>query len=121
MVVLLDMLLLITLWTGVLPSGIFYKNILYTLTLLEVNFDFNRTLVIKDGVAYGQAGAGIVYDSDPESEYKETMTKMMGGLRAVFRAEAYGGVTVRLPLFYYAKYLFFNAYFIRMQEVWCIQ
>lgn len=52
--------------------------------------------MIKDGVAYGQAGAGIVYDSDPLSEYKETMTKMMGGLRAVFRAEAYGGVKVTI-------------------------
>ena len=53
-----------------------------------------RTLVIKNGVAYGQAGAGVVYDSDPLSEYKETMAKMMGGLRAVFRSEAYGGVKV---------------------------
>jgi chorismate binding enzyme len=53
-----------------------------------------RTLVVKDGIVYGQGGAGIVYDSDPLSEYKETMTKMMGGLRAVFRAEAYGGVKV---------------------------
>ena len=51
-------------------------------------------MIIKDGVAYGQAGAGIVYDSDPLSEYQETMTKMMGGLRAVFRAEAYGGIKV---------------------------
>lgn len=49
-----------------------------------------RTLVVKDGVVYAQAGAGIVYDSDPVSEYKETMTKMMGGLSAVFRAESHG-------------------------------
>ena len=34
-----------------------------------------RTVVKKDGIAYVQAGAGIVLDSDPESEYKETITK----------------------------------------------
>lgn len=31
-----------------------------------------------------------MFDSDPQSEYKETMTKMMGGLSAVFRAESHG-------------------------------
>jgi anthranilate synthase component I len=44
------------------------------------NFDLNfalaiRTLVVKDGFAYLQAGAGIVYDSVPELEYKETINK----------------------------------------------
>ncbi|HXX58766.1 MAG TPA: anthranilate synthase component I family protein [Thermodesulfovibrionales bacterium] len=34
-----------------------------------------RTLVIKDGYAYVQAGAGIVADSDPEREYHETLKK----------------------------------------------
>lgn len=34
-----------------------------------------RTMVIKDQTAYMQAGAGIVYDSDPESEYQETLNK----------------------------------------------
>lgn len=34
-----------------------------------------RTFVIKDGVAYVQAGAGIVADSDPEREYYETLKK----------------------------------------------
>ncbi|WP_069999766.1 anthranilate synthase component I [Cellulosilyticum sp. I15G10I2] len=34
-----------------------------------------RTVVKKDNIAYIQAGAGIVLDSDPESEYKETITK----------------------------------------------
>jgi anthranilate synthase component 1 len=36
-----------------------------------------RTIVIKDGFAYVQAGAGIVYDSDPQSEYTETLNKSM--------------------------------------------
>lgn len=34
-----------------------------------------RTLVLKDEVAYVQAGAGIVYDSDPTAEYFETLQK----------------------------------------------
>ncbi|SDB82062.1 anthranilate synthase, component I [Pelagirhabdus alkalitolerans] len=34
-----------------------------------------RTMVIKDQHAYVRAGAGIVYDSDPESEYEETLNK----------------------------------------------
>lgn len=34
-----------------------------------------RTLVLKDEVAYVQAGAGIVYDSDPSAEYFETLQK----------------------------------------------
>jgi anthranilate synthase component 1 len=36
-----------------------------------------RTIVFKDGKAYIQAGAGIVYDSIPESEYQETLNKAM--------------------------------------------
>ena len=42
------------------------------------NLDFAlaiRTMVLKDGIANVQAGAGIVYDSDPESEYEETLNK----------------------------------------------
>jgi len=36
-----------------------------------------RTIVFKDDFAYVQAGAGIVYDSVPESEYAETLNKTM--------------------------------------------
>ncbi|KPL57907.1 anthranilate synthase component I [Rossellomorea vietnamensis] len=42
------------------------------------NLDFAlaiRTMVVKDGIANVQAGAGIVYDSDPECEYEETLNK----------------------------------------------
>lgn len=34
-----------------------------------------RTMIVKDNKAYVQAGAGIVYDSIPESEYEETLNK----------------------------------------------
>ncbi len=43
-----------------------------------------RTAVIKDGRLHVQAGAGIVHDSDPASEWEETMNKG----RALFRAVA---------------------------------
>ena len=47
-----------------------------------------RTVVLKDGVASVQAGAGIVYDSVPEREYEETMNKAAALLTAIERAEA---------------------------------
>ena len=34
-----------------------------------------RTLVVKNQMAYVQAGAGIVHDSNPEAEYEETLNK----------------------------------------------
>ena len=47
-----------------------------------------RTLIVKDGVAYLQAGAGIVYDSEPAAEEKETVKKMMALVHAIEKAEA---------------------------------
>ncbi|KNX37284.1 anthranilate synthase component I [Luteipulveratus halotolerans] len=49
-----------------------------------------RTAVLKDGVAHVQAGAGIVADSVPESEYQETITKAAAALRAVSTATGMG-------------------------------
>jgi len=46
-----------------------------------------RTMIIKDGIAYVQAGAGIVYDSVPEKEYEETVNKAKALFRAVEFAE----------------------------------
>ena len=46
-----------------------------------------RTMVVKDGVAYLQAGAGIVYDSDPAREYEETQNKARAMFQAVEFAE----------------------------------
>jgi anthranilate synthase component 1 len=42
-----------------------------------------RTLVVKGNDAYVQAGAGVVADSDPESEYQETLNKARGLLLAI--------------------------------------
>jgi anthranilate synthase component 1 len=46
-----------------------------------------RTLVIKDGVAYIQAGGGVVADSVPSLEYQETVNKAKAMMRAVEMAE----------------------------------
>ncbi len=42
-----------------------------------------RTMVLKNGKVYVQAGAGIVYDSVPESEHQESLNKSRGMLQAV--------------------------------------
>lgn len=42
-----------------------------------------RTMVIVDNKVYVQAGAGIVADSDPTSEYQETLNKARGLLKAI--------------------------------------
>ena len=50
-----------------------------------------RTMVIKNGVAYVQAGGGIVADSTPEGEYQETLNKsraLLTALEAAHRATA---------------------------------
>ena len=46
-----------------------------------------RTLVFKDGTAYIQAGGGIVYDSNPNTEWEETVSKSKASLRAIDLAE----------------------------------
>ncbi|KAN0107159.1 anthranilate synthase component [Russula decolorans] len=48
-----------------------------------------RTTVFKDGVAYLQAGGGIVYDSVEEDEYNESMNKLKSNLNALESGEDY--------------------------------
>jgi anthranilate synthase component 1 len=50
-----------------------------------------RTCVIKNGKAWVQAGAGIVADSDPEAEWRETEAKARAVLLAVALAEMVEG------------------------------
>ncbi|WP_333828542.1 anthranilate synthase component I [Pararhodobacter sp.] len=50
-----------------------------------------RTAVVRDGVLYIQAGGGVVFDSDPESEWQETVSKS----RALRRAAEDAGLFVR--------------------------
>jgi anthranilate synthase component 1 len=44
-----------------------------------------RTIVLKDGAAYVQAGGGIVADSVPEKEYQESVNKAKAMLEAIRR------------------------------------
>jgi len=46
-----------------------------------------RTILIQNGTAYVQAGAGIVADSDPTREYQETQNKAMAMMKALSAAE----------------------------------
>ena len=50
-----------------------------------------RTIAMKNGKAYVQAGAGIVADSDPAAEYQETRDKASAMLRALEMAQTGGG------------------------------
>jgi anthranilate synthase component I len=49
-----------------------------------------RTAVVKDATLYVQAGGGVVWDSDPEAEYQETVNKA----RALFQAARDAGLFV---------------------------
>ena len=46
-----------------------------------------RTILLKDGNAYVQAGGGIVFDSDPTSEYQESCNKAKAALLALEMAQ----------------------------------
>jgi para-aminobenzoate synthetase component 1 len=59
------------------------KRSIYTGSIGYLSFNGNvdlniviRTFLIKGNKAYFQAGGAIVYDSDPESEYQETLDKV---------------------------------------------
>lgn len=69
------------------------RNI-YAGTVVYIGFDGNidsciaiRTAVITNKKAYVQAGAGIVADSIPELEYKETINKASGVIKSITIAE----------------------------------
>ncbi|ELU44617.1 anthranilate synthase [Rhizoctonia solani AG-1 IA] len=46
-----------------------------------------RTMTFKDGIAYLQAGGGIVFDSVEEDEYIETLNKLSANMRTIDMAE----------------------------------
>ena len=68
--------------------GIYGGSVLY----LDFSGNLNsciviRTVVVKDQLAYLQAGAGIVADSVPALEYEESMSKARALLKAFEMAE----------------------------------
>ena len=48
-----------------------------------------RSALIKDGKIYLQAGAGVVFDSDPKSEYQECINKALGLVKACERVSEF--------------------------------
>jgi anthranilate synthase component 1 len=63
---------------------------IYAGAILYLDFSGNldsciglRTMVLKNGHAYVQAGAGIVADSVPETEYEESVNKSRALIRAL--------------------------------------
>ena len=50
-----------------------------------------RTAIVKDGTMYVQSGAGIVADSDPDSEHQECINKAQALVRAAEEAVRYAG------------------------------
>lgn len=46
-----------------------------------------RSLIVRDGLAFARAGSGIVYDSEPEREYLECLTKLQNAWRALLGSE----------------------------------
>jgi para-aminobenzoate synthetase component I len=63
---------------------------IYTGSIGWIGFDENmelniiiRTLLVKDGYGYVQSGAGIVIDSNPEYEYKESLKKAKALIKAI--------------------------------------
>jgi len=48
-----------------------------------------RTVLIKDGMAYVQAGGGLVADSTPEGEYQESVNKAKAGMKALALANTF--------------------------------
>lgn len=48
-----------------------------------------RTMLFKDGMVYLQAGGGIVWDSEEDAEYQETVDKLGGNVRTLQQAEEF--------------------------------
>ena len=66
--------------------------VVWDVTLEDYKIGYASTiapLVVKDKVAYIQAGGGVVADSVPALEYQETVNKARAMMRAVEMAEKY--------------------------------
>jgi anthranilate synthase component 1 len=70
------------------PRGVYAGAILYMDYAQNLDSCIAiRTIVMREGRAYVQAGAGLVADSVPEREYEETVNKARALLRAIEMAE----------------------------------
>ncbi len=62
------------------------KRVNYVIHIMDINIVI-RTFLIKGNRAYFQVGGAVVYDSDPESEYQETLDKGRALINALNTAE----------------------------------
>jgi len=70
------------------PRGVYAGAVLYVDYADNLDSCISiRTVVVRDGSAHVQAGAGIVADSVPEREYEETVNKARAVLNAIEMAE----------------------------------
>lgn len=74
-----------------------------------------RTMTFKDGVAYLQAGGGIVFDSVEEEEYVETLNKLQGNVRALEAAES-GSISAKLVIPLLTGFIPFLEYWYERQR-----
>lgn len=70
------------------------KRAVYTGTIGYIGFNQDmdtsiviRTFLIKNNMAYFNVGGGIVYDSDPEKEYEETLHKARALMEAITKTK----------------------------------
>jgi para-aminobenzoate synthetase component 1 len=64
--------------------GVYTGSLGYLSFSREMDIDIViRTFIIKDGRVYFQVGGGIVYDSEPEAEYEETLDKAKALIQAL--------------------------------------
>jgi para-aminobenzoate synthetase component 1 len=59
------------------------------------NMDLNiaiRTFLVKDNKVYFQLGGAVVYDSEPESEYQETLDKGRALFRSIGLSEGFDDI-----------------------------
>jgi anthranilate synthase component I len=70
------------------PRGVYAGAILYMDYAQNLDSCIAiRTIQIREGRAYAQAGAGVVSDSVPKREYEETINKARALLSAIEMAE----------------------------------
>jgi anthranilate synthase component 1 len=51
-----------------------------------------RSAYVNNGVAHIQAGAGVVFDSDPQAEANETMQKAQAVINAIKTADSFQNI-----------------------------
>jgi anthranilate synthase component 1 len=66
-------------WRGIYAGGVLYMDFAGNLDSCIAL----RTMVVKNGMAYVQAGGGVVADSTPDGEYQETLNKSRALLAAL--------------------------------------